>query len=700
MSAARRGCFWGRVRQDTRSVVPSFEKPPPLMRQIVLDTETTGLEPAAGHRVIEIGCVELVNRRPTQNRFHRYINPEREVDRGALEVHGIENEFLATQPKFAEVAREFIEFVKGAELVIHNADFDVEFLNHELKRLPGSAGGDPRLLRRARHARAGAAPASRAAQQPRRAGQALQRRQLEARAARRVARRADPRRHLSRDDGRAGQPVARQRGGARCGGRRAVELRVDRARARPRRRAARPPRKSGARGDARRDGQARRADLARARARRGLQATAAAPRSPPSSAVAAAVELRRLSRCDRARCAASAAQVEFAVGSSGEATLRSIKDTRIGIIGLGYVGLPLAVEFGKHYPTVGFDIKKDRIAELERGNDSTLETTSEELRAAKHLQFFDGPAGAGGMQHVHRHGADARRQEQSARADAAERRQRDGRQRAQEGRRRRLRVHGVSRAARKSTACRSSSRQSGLKFNKDFFCGYSPERINPGDKEHRLPTIKKITSGSTPEIADYVDALYRSIITAGTHKASSLKVAEAAKVIENTQRDINIALINELSMIFQRLGIDTEEVLKAAGTKWNFLNFRPGLVGGHCIGVDPYYLTHKAEEVGYRPEIILAGRRLNDSMAEHVAMRVLKLMISRNIQPSGARVLVLGLTFKENCPDVRNTKVADVVRELQELRLQRRRARPVGRRRRSRARVRHLVDRQPEARQL
>ena len=242
--------------------------------------------------------------------------------------------------------------------------------------------------------------------------------------------------------------------------------------------------------------------------------------------------------------------------------------------------------------------------------------------------------------------------------------------------------------------------KSGLKFNKDFFAGYSPERINPGDKEHRLPTIKKITSGSTPEAADYVDALYGSIITAGTHKASSLKVAEAAKVIENTQRDINIALINELSMIFHRLDIDTEEVLKAAGTKWNFLNFRPGLVGGHCIGVDPYYLTHKAEEVGYRPEIILAGRRLNDSMAEYVAMRVIKLMISRNIQPSGARVLVLGLTFKENCPDVRNTKVADVVQRAQELRLQRRRSRSVGGRGRGRARVRHLVDRRTRSRQL
>ena len=231
--------------------------------------------------------------------------------------------------------------------------------------------------------------------------------------------------------------------------------------------------------------------------------------------------------------------------------------------------------------------------------------------------------------------------------------------------------------------------RSGLKFNKDFFAGYSPERINPGDKEHRLPSIKKITSGSTPEIADYVDALYGSIITAGTHKVTSLKVAEAAKVIENTQRDINIALINELSQIFNRLGIDTEEVLKAAATKWNFLNFKPGLVGGHCIGVDPYYLTYKAEEIGYRPEMILAGRRLNDSMAEYVAMRVIKLMIGRNMQPSGSRVLCLGLTFKENCPDVRNTKVADVIKETPGLRLSCRRSRSMGRRTRSGARVRN-----------
>jgi UDP-N-acetyl-D-galactosamine dehydrogenase len=347
----------------------------------------------------------------------------------------------------------------------------------------------------------------------------------------------------------------------------------------------------------------------------------------------------------------------------GEATLRSIKDTRIGIIGLGYVGLPLAVEFGKHYPTVGFDIKKNRISELERGSDSTLETTSEELRGATKLRFSTDrlaladcntfivtvptPVGKNNRPVLTPlKGASETVGSVLKQGDVV------------------VYESTVYPGCTEEYCVPILEQQSGLKFNKDFFAGYSPERINPGDKEHRLPTIKKITSGSTPETADYVDALYRSIITAGTHKASSLKVAEAAKVIENTQRDINIALINELSMIFQRLDIDTEEVLKAAGTKWNFLNFKPGLVGGHCIGVDPYYLTHKAEEVGYRPEMILAGRRLNDSMAEHVAMRVLKLMLGRNIQPSGARVLVLGLTFKENCPDVRNTKVADVVREL------------------------------------
>ena len=344
--------------------------------------------------------------------------------------------------------------------------------------------------------------------------------------------------------------------------------------------------------------------------------------------------------------------------------LRTLKDTRIGIIGLGYVGLPLAVEFGKRYPTVGFDIKAGRIAELESGKDSTLETTSEELASAEHLTFTtDKSALAKCNTFIVTVPTPVGKNNRPLLAPLKGASETVGSV---------LKKDDV--VVYESTVYPGCTEEycvpiledrSGLKFNKDFFAGYSPERINPGDKEHRLPSIKKITSGSTPEIADYVDALYGSIITAGTHKAASLKVAEAAKVIENTQRDINIALINELSQIFNRLGIDTEDVLKAAGTKWNFLNFKPGLVGGHCIGVDPYYLTYKAEEIGYRPEMILAGRRLNDSMAEYVATRVIKLMIARNIQPSGSRVLCLGLTFKENCPDVRNTKVADVVKDLQ-----------------------------------
>jgi len=343
--------------------------------------------------------------------------------------------------------------------------------------------------------------------------------------------------------------------------------------------------------------------------------------------------------------------------------LLSLKDTRVAIVGLGYVGLPLAVEFGKRFPTVGFDINKSRIAGLQRGEDSTLEATSEELRAARHLEYStDRSALAKCNTFIVTVPTPVDRNHCPILTPLKAASQTVGSV---------LKKGDV--VVYESTVYPGCTEEccvpileqySGLKFNRDFFAGYSPERINPGDKEHRLPMIKKVTSGSTPEAAEYVDALYRTIITAGTHKASSLKVAEAAKVIENTQRDINIALINELSMIFQRLDLDTEEVLKAAGTKWNFLNFKPGLVGGHCIGVDPYYLTHKAEEVGYHPEIILAGRRLNDGMGEHIANRVIKLMISRNIQPSGARVLVLGLTFKENCPDVRNTKVADVVREL------------------------------------
>ena len=344
--------------------------------------------------------------------------------------------------------------------------------------------------------------------------------------------------------------------------------------------------------------------------------------------------------------------------------MRSLEDTRIGIVGLGYVGLPLAVEFGRHYPTVGFDIKAGRIAELEAGKDSTLETTSEELASAKQLTFttdrnelakcntfiVTAPTPVGRNNRpllTPLKGASEAVGSVLKKGDVV------------------VYESTVYPGCTEEFCVPILEEKSGLKFNKDFFAGYSPERINPGDKEHRLPTIKKITSGSTPQIADYVDALYGTIIKAGTHKATSMKVAEAAKVIENTQRDINIALINELALIFHRLGIDTEEVLQAAATKWNFLRFKPGLVGGHCIGVDPYYLTYKAEEIGYRPEMILAGRRLNDRMAEYVASRIIKLMITRNIQPSGSRVLCLGLTFKENCPDVRNTKVADVVKELE-----------------------------------
>src|SRR6476620_3335577 len=342
----------------------------------------------------------------------------------------------------------------------------------------------------------------------------------------------------------------------------------------------------------------------------------------------------------------------------------NLRNCRVAVIGLGYVGLPLAVEFGKKFVTKGFDISPDRIRQLQRGKDSTLEVTASELRKSSKLTLTSRPRDLKGCQvfivTVPTPIDDYKRPYLVPLWRATE---------SVAGLLKKCDVvvyeSTVYPGCTEEVCVPILEARSGLKFNKDFFAGYSPERINPGDKEHRLPSIKKITSGSTPEIADYVDALYGSIITAGTHKAASLKVAEAAKVIENTQRDINIALINELSQIFNRLGIDTEDVLKAAGTKWNFLNFKPGLVGGHCIGVDPYYLTYKAEEIGYRPEMILAGRRLNDSMAEYVAMRVIKLMIARNIQPSGSRVLGLGLTFKENCPDVRNTKVADVVKDLQ-----------------------------------
>jgi UDP-N-acetyl-D-galactosamine dehydrogenase len=336
---------------------------------------------------------------------------------------------------------------------------------------------------------------------------------------------------------------------------------------------------------------------------------------------------------------------------------------RIGIVGLGYVGLPLAVEFGKKYPTVGFDIHAGRVAELEGGTDSTLECSSEELAEAKHLEYTSDVAGIEDCNFyivtVPTPIGDGNRPLLTPLRAASNT------------------LGGVIKkgdiVVYESTVYPGATEEfcvplleagSGLKMNEDFFVGYSPERINPGDKEHRLPTIRKVTSGSTPEAADYIDEIYASIITAGTHKASSLKVAEAAKVIENTQRDVNIALVNELAMIFERVGIDTEEVLQAAGTKWNFLPFRPGLVGGHCIGIDPYYLTYKAEQLGYHPQMILAGRRINDNMSLYVSTQIVKRMLKKSIQPKGARVLVLGLTFKENCPDLRNTKVVDIVGEL------------------------------------
>ena len=335
----------------------------------------------------------------------------------------------------------------------------------------------------------------------------------------------------------------------------------------------------------------------------------------------------------------------------------------IAIIGLGYVGLPLAVEFGKHRATLGFDINQTRISELQSGKDHTLECSTEELQSAKHLLFS---ANKDDLVAAHIYIVTV-----PTPVDQANRPDMAPLVRASETVGKVLKAGDI--VIYESTVYPGATEEvcvpvlekfSGLKFNVNFFCGYSPERINPGDKEHRLPTIKKVTSGSTPFVAEEIDRLYNEIITAGTHKASSIKVAEAAKVIENTQRDLNVALMNELSLIFNKLGIDTLEVLLAAGTKWNFLPFRPGLVGGHCIGVDPYYLTHKAQEVGYHPEVILAGRRINDSMASHVADETVKLMLRKNLPVLGGRVLVLGLTFKENCPDVRNTKVVDIVKAL------------------------------------
>lgn len=340
-----------------------------------------------------------------------------------------------------------------------------------------------------------------------------------------------------------------------------------------------------------------------------------------------------------------------------------ISKIRVGIIGLGYVGLPLAVEFGKKYPTVGFDIKADRIAELKRGEDATLECSPEELAEATHLSFASDASGIEECNFfivtVPTPIGDGNRPLLTPLRFASEALGSvisDGDFIVYES--------TVYPGATEEFCVPIVERVSGMKMNEGFFVGYSPERINPGDKEHRLPSILKVTSGSTPEAAQFVDDVYASIITAGTHKASSIRVAEAAKVIENTQRDVNIALVNELAMIFDRVGIDTEEVLEAAGTKWNFLPFRPGLVGGHCIGVDPYYLTYKAQQLGYHPQMILAGRRINDNMSVFVGSQVIKLMLEKGIQPNGAKVLVLGLAFKENCPDVRNTKVVDIVGEL------------------------------------
>ena len=339
------------------------------------------------------------------------------------------------------------------------------------------------------------------------------------------------------------------------------------------------------------------------------------------------------------------------------------KDTRIAVIGLGYVGLPLAVEFGKKYLTIGFDVNRSRITALISGHDSTLEVDTAELESATHLSYT---TDVDKLKTCNIYIVTVptpidiyKRPDLSPLEKASEI---VGKVLSKDD----IVIYEstVYPGATEEVCVPILEKHSGLTFNKNFYCGYSPERINPGDKEHRVTTIKKVTSGSTLEIADKVDALYRSIITAGTHKASSIKVAEAAKVIENTQRDINIALINELALIFRRLGIDTEEVLKAAGSKWNFLPFRPGLVGGHCIGVDPYYLTHKAMEVGYYPEIILTGRRLNDSMGKYVVNEIINLMTKKRIQVVDSNILVMGLTFKEDCPDIRNTRVVDVIQEL------------------------------------
>lgn len=342
----------------------------------------------------------------------------------------------------------------------------------------------------------------------------------------------------------------------------------------------------------------------------------------------------------------------------------NLQEKTLAVIGLGYVGLPLAVEFGKRREVIGFDINPSRVNELRAGEDHTLECSRAELLAARHLRYTSDCSELKEAQvfivTVPTPVDQANRPDMTPLIGAS---------REVGGALKKGDVviyeSTVYPGATEEVCVPILEKASGLKFNVDFYCGYSPERINPGDKEHRLTTIRKVTSGSTPAVADGVNALYAQIITAGTHKASSIKVAEAAKVIENTQRDVNIALMNELTLIFHRLGIDTQEVLQAAGTKWNFLPFRPGLVGGHCIGVDPYYLTHKAQELGYHPEVILAGRRINDNMGRYVADETIKLMLRKGLPVLRSRILVLGLTFKENCPDVRNTKVVDIIRTLE-----------------------------------
>ena len=343
--------------------------------------------------------------------------------------------------------------------------------------------------------------------------------------------------------------------------------------------------------------------------------------------------------------------------------LPNLSNLKLAVLGLGYVGLPLAVEFGKIRTVIGFDINHKRIAQLKEGCDLTQETEPEELQGATHLTFSTNSDDISACNcYIVTVPTPIDRYKRPDLGPLIKASETVGKV---------LKVGDI--VIYESTVYPGCTEEdcvpilekfSGLKFNQDFFCGYSPERINPGDKTHRLPNIRKVTSGSTPEVAYLVDQIYRQIITAGTHQATSIRVAEAAKVIENTQRDVNIALINELALIFNKMGIDTEAVLQAAGSKWNFLPFRPGLVGGHCIGVDPYYLTHKAQEVGYHPEVILAGRRINDNMATHVADETVKLMLRKGLPVLASKVLVLGLTFKENCPDVRNTKVVDIVKTL------------------------------------